>query len=115
VTLMISMFSTANAFNQNLGSWVLNNSVDMTGMLTSSTTSDGMSAENYSKTLIGWANERSSSGNPVSRSLTSTNRRYNNTNYGGTPYSDAVAARANLVASTGSGGGGWTITGDAQA
>jgi hypothetical protein len=37
---------------------------------------------------------------------------YHNTVYGGSPYDNAVSARANLVASTGSGGGGWTITGD---
>jgi len=114
VTNMQSMFINANAFNQNLGAWVLNNTVTLTDMLSTASTGTGMSAENYSRTLVGWANERSGTGNPNSRSLGALNRRYNSTNYGGSPYNNAVSARANLVASTGSGGGGWTITGDVQ-
>jgi surface protein len=114
VTNMSDMFRNANAFDQNLGSWVLNNSVILAGMLNTSLTTQGMNAENYSRTLIGWANERSATGNPNSRSLGATNRRYNATVYGGSPYDNGVSARANLVLATGSGGGGWTISGDAQ-
>ena len=113
VTTMSRMFFGANAFNQNLGAWVLNNNVVLTNMLNTTSTATGMNAENYSRTLIGWANERSASGTPINRSLGASNRRYNATVYGGSPYDNAVDARANLVLATGSGGGGWTITGDA--
>lgn len=107
-TSMFSMFSGATSFNRNLGGWVLNNAVNLGSALNSC----GMSTENYSLTVIGWANERAATGNPNTRSLGATGRTYNNTSYGGAPYSDAAAARANLVAAT-PGGGGWTITGDA--
>lgn len=108
------MFNGANAFNQDLGTWVLNDNVLMANMLDTTSIATGLSAENYSRTLIGWANERSATGNPNSRSLGALNRRYNATVYGGSPYDNAVSARANLVLATGSGGGGWTISGDAQ-
>jgi len=111
VTNMISMFNNAFSFNQNLGAWTLNNSVDMSGMLNSC----GVSTENYSKTLIGWANEAFSSGTPTARTLGATGRTYNSTAYSGTPYDTAggadsppVGARAYLVGTKG-----WTITGDA--
>jgi len=114
VTNMNSMFAGATSFNQDLGAWVLNNNVSMANMLDQGTVGQGMSAENYSRTLIGWSNERKTSGTPINRSLGATNRRYNATVYGGTPFDNAVSARADLVLATGSGGGGWTITGDAQ-
>ena len=114
VTTMLAMFNFAISFNQNLGAWVLNDNVVLTGMLNTALTTQGMNAENYSRTLIGWANERSATGNPNSRSLGASNRRYTATVYGGSPYDNAVSARANLVLATGSGGGGWTISGDAQ-
>lgn len=113
VTNMNSMFDGATAFNQDLGAWVLNDNVTMTSMLNTTSTTQGMSAENYSRTLIGWSNERKTSGTPINRSLGANNRRYNATVYGGAPFDNAVSARADLVLATGSGGGGWTITGDA--
>lgn len=108
------MFNGANAFNQNLGAWVLNDAVTMTSMLDTTSTTQGMSAESYSRTLIGWSNERKTSGTPINRSLGASNRRFTATVYGGAPFDNAVSARADLVLATGSGGGGWTITGDAQ-
>ena len=62
-----------------------------------------MSGENYSKTLIGWANQVSNNSNaPANVKLTARNVTYNNTTYTGSPYSDAVAARAFLVNTAGS-------------
>ncbi|MCA6423366.1 MAG: BspA family leucine-rich repeat surface protein, partial [Flavobacterium sp.] len=96
VTIMSSMFINATAFNQNLGSWNLNANVDLSGMLNNS----GMDCANYSATLVGWnANVTC----PTGRSLGAVGRTYGPT---------ATAARANLVLATGSGGKGWTITGD---
>ncbi|MCF3110438.1 DUF285 domain-containing protein [Niabella sp. CC-SYL272] len=51
VTNMQLMFYKAGAFDQNLGNWKLNSNVDMWGMLHVS----GLSCENYSLTLKGWA------------------------------------------------------------
>ena len=52
VTTMRNMFERATAFNQSLGKWTLNASVGLDYMLYKC----GMNCENYSKTLVGWAN-----------------------------------------------------------
>jgi surface protein len=94
-TNMRAMFFGATAFNQNLGSWTFNASADLSFMLDNS----GMDCTNYGNTLIGW-----NANGPTGRSLGATGRTYG---------PQATAARANLVLATGSGGKGWTITGDA--
>jgi len=53
VTNMNGMFSGASSFNQNLGSWILDNSVTLLNFLDST----AMSCENYSNTLIGWVGQ----------------------------------------------------------
>ncbi|WP_318344318.1 BspA family leucine-rich repeat surface protein, partial [Flagellimonas baculiformis] len=52
VTDMEAMFNGAMAFDQNLGNWDISNVQAMYAMLDNS----GMSALNFSNTLIGWAN-----------------------------------------------------------
>ncbi len=52
VLVMDSMFRDATAFNQDLGGWDISNVGNMENMLSNS----GMSPENYSATLVGWAN-----------------------------------------------------------
>ncbi len=98
VTNMTLMFSSASSFNQNIGSWTFNASVTMSNMLDNC----GMNCANYSSTLAGWL-----AGNPTvtGRSLGASNLKYSS--------SVLTGARANLVLATGSGGKGWTITGDA--
>jgi autotransporter-associated beta strand protein len=59
----------------------------------------GMDCANYASTLVGW-----NATGPNGRTLGATGRSYGTV---------ATAARANLVLATGSGGKGWTITGDA--
>ena len=108
VTTMQSMFSGATSFNQSLGNWLLRSTVSLSSMLNNC----GMNAENYSKTLIGWANYVASTGVAKSRSLGATGRTYHNTVYTGTPYNDAVSARAYLTTPTANGGAGWTISSD---
>jgi surface protein len=108
VVTLVQAFQSATSFNQALGTWFLNDNVILTSMLNNC----GMSTENYSRTLIGWANEWSATGTPTGRSLGAVGRTYHNTVYGGAPYDNAVSARAALVAPT-PGGAGWTITGDA--
>jgi surface protein len=66
--------------------------------------------EDYSRTLIGWANNIFSRGGVVTgRSLGASGRRYNNINYVlGQQFNNAVDARDYLVNTLG-----WTISGDA--
>jgi surface protein len=97
VTNMSGMFENAQKFNQNLGNWKLNAIQGMDNMLNST----GMDCSNYSATLVGWNANPSS---PTGRTLGASGRTYG---------PQATAARNNLVLATGSGGKGWTITGDA--
>ncbi|MEM7486996.1 MAG: BspA family leucine-rich repeat surface protein, partial [Bacteroidota bacterium] len=53
VIIMAQMFSYASSFNQNLGAWDIGNVTNMTDMYSDS----GMSAPNFSNTLIGWADQ----------------------------------------------------------
>jgi surface protein len=97
VTNMFSMFQNANAFNQNLGAWNLRLAgLQMTNMFLNA---NALSTENYSRTLIGWANYVSANSNtPASVTLGGGTRTYNNTAYTvGETYNDAVAARAYLT------------------
>jgi hypothetical protein len=108
---MASMFSFANAFNRDLGAWQLRLAgVTMTNMFAG--TGLTLSTENYSRTLIGWANYVSANSNtPASVTLGAGNRTYNNTAYvSGQTYNDAVAARAYLTGTPPS----WTITDGGQ-
>ena len=102
VTNMARLFLIANSFNKNLGSWSIKNVTSMSSMFSSS----GMSTENYSRTLIGWANSHYSGNAKNNVSLGATNITYNSTAYTtGNQFNDAVSARAYLV-----GTAGWTIT-----
>jgi len=88
VSLAISleeMFFNATAFNQNLGAWTFNNTAIIEYMLENS----GINCQNYSSTLVGWANNPST---PNALSLLDVS-----TTYG----TDAVAARNTLVSSKG--------------
>jgi surface protein len=96
VTNMQSMFQGATAFNQNIGTWTLRTAgVTMSSMLQNC----GMSTANYDATLIGWLNNPAT---PNSRSLGATGR----------TYCSALAERTTLTTAIGSGGKGWTISGD---
>jgi surface protein len=108
VTNMFAMFQNAAAFNQNLGAWNLR----LAGLQMTNTflNANALSTENYSRTLIGWANYVSANSNtPASVTLGGGTRTYNNTAYTvGETYNDAVAARAFLASA--SPGPAWTIT-----
>ncbi len=96
VTNMGGVFQFASAFNQNIGGWSLRTAnVTLTNMLNSC----GMNTENYSLTLIGWANYVSANSNtPASCSLGATGRTYNSTTYvSGQTYNDAVSAKDYLT------------------
>jgi hypothetical protein len=84
--------------------------VNMTNMFLGNTNT--LSTENYSRTLIGWANYVSAnSDTPANVTLGAGNRTYNNTAYTtGETYNDAVAARAYLTGTPPT----WTITDGGQ-
>lgn len=110
VTSMFRMFTSASAFNQDLSTWSLRLAgVDMTDMFNLS----GMSTENYSRTLVGWANYVSAnSDTPANVTLNASGRTYNDTDYAiGSTYEDAVEARNYLTTGTPN----WTITDGGQA
>lgn len=96
VTMMTNMFRNAISFNQDLGAWNLNEIEDMVGMLTNS----GLSAQNYSATLIGWANNPNTP-NEITLGASGVN------------YCDTIAEIYSfLITPTDQNGKGWTITDD---
>jgi hypothetical protein len=106
VTNMSSMFFLS-LFDQNLGAWQLRLAgVNLVDMLNNS----GLSTENYSRTLIGWANYVAANSNtPASVTLGAGGRTYNATVYvNGATYTNAVDARAFLTAAAPDPA--WTIT-----
>jgi surface protein len=109
VTNMSFMFATASAFNQNIGSWTLRPAnVNLGSMLNNC----GMTTENYSRTLIGWANSVLTNGNlPSARTLGAVGRTYDCVDYTiGQTFNNAVAARDYLDLGTPA----WTFNGDSQ-
>ena len=91
-------FAGASRFNQNLGSWTLTglSSTSHFQVISNLFANSGMSCENYSQTLIGWAN------NPLTPSGLKLTYQYSmrfNT--------DGAAARNTLINDKG-----WTITSD---
>jgi hypothetical protein len=110
VNSFYQMFQNATSFNQNLGAWSLR-LVGFTTSMLDMFNNCGLSTENYSRTLIGWANYVfANGGSPSPRTLGALNMTYNNTNYTvGLTYNNAVTARNYLTT-----GRGWTISGDTQ-
>ena len=105
VVNMSFMFSNALSFNRDLSSWDISNVTNMEDMFWGA----AMSTENYSRTLIGWANSHYA-GNAQDNVPLSSFLNYNNTTYTtGNQFNDAVSARAYLV-----GTAGWTITDGGQ-
>lgn len=84
-------------FNQDLGSiiWNANTSIGLDYC--------GMSVENYSKSIIGWANYASAN-SITNKVISALGLKYNNLTYGSGTYTTAVAASSYLIAQ------GWTLT-----
>jgi len=98
------MFQGASSFNQDIGNLDISGITGSTGLL-NTLSGSGLSTENYSRTLIGWANQHYAGGVIDGISATSGSLTYNNTAYTtGNQFNDAVSARAYLV-----GTAGWTI------
>ena len=102
VTNMFTTFRYAASFNQDLGSWNISNVTTMVGMFDDC----GLSTENYSRILIGWANAHFAGNAQDGLGLGADSITYNNTAYTtGNQFNDAVSARSYLVNTAG-----WTIT-----
>ena len=103
---MNNMFFNALSFNRDLSSWDISSVTDMTEMFNGS----AMSTENYSRTLIGWANSHFAGNAQDNVTLGASGITYNNTAYTtGNEFNDAASARAYLVDTAG-----WTITDGGQ-
>jgi surface protein len=104
-----TMLESATAFNQNLGSWSFDSaevSLPWLGLT-------GMSQENYSRTLIGWANWRRTSTNTTALGFGASGLLYNSVEYSpGSQFKSADVARNYLTSSVSAGGAGWVINND---
>ena len=106
-TTMANMFDRASAYTQDL-SYLDLNSIPNGHNFGSFISGTSVSTENYSRTLISFANQVDSLNRPTGCTMNNGVITYNNTNYGGSPYSDGAAARAYLLTR------GWTITDGGQ-
>jgi surface protein len=95
VTNMNSMFSGASAFNQNISAWNITNTTNMIDIIRNS----GINIANYDAMLTTW-----STSSYINKNLGNVSPLYS---------CSASAARTILTTPVGSGGKGWTITGDA--
>jgi surface protein len=110
VTTMEWMFTSAISFNQNLSSWNLR----LAGVnLSTIFWNGGMSCQNYTDTIVGWANYVTNNSNtPINVNMASQNGRiFDGTRSGGASFASATAARAYLTTATPTGAG-WTISSD---
>jgi hypothetical protein len=100
--------SLNTSFNQNLSTWNLN-----TSSFVAQTTFrySGMSTDNYTDTIVGWANYVYTNSAPYTVNMASqTGRTFNRLRSGGANFADAGAARDYLTGATAN----WTITGDIE-
>ena len=111
VTDMAAMFVFATSFNQDLGALKINSVTNMGSMLSfDSFYPTSMSTENYSRTLIGFANSHYAGNAQNNVPFGAATLTYNNTAYTtGNQFNDAVSARNYLVNTAG-----WTITDGGQ-
>lgn len=105
VTNMFAMFNNADNFNQNLSSWDVKNVTNMLSIFANS----GMSTENYTQTIVGWANRAFTQGDFQSGAdmQGQSGMTFDTSRSGGANFADAGAARTYLTSTLN-----WTISGD---
>jgi hypothetical protein len=96
-------------FNQYLGNWQLNTALTSLAFMFYQS---GMSTENYTDTLVAWANQVITNGGPFNLNFGGqVGRTFDTSRSGGTNFADAGAARTYLTTATPTGAG-WTISSD---
>jgi hypothetical protein len=100
------MFGNNSQFNQNLGDWQLSNNLTNTSLMFSGS---GMSTENYTDTIVGWANSIFENGGlPNNVNMSGQNgRTFDTSRSGGANFTDAGDARDYLTVTLN-----WNISGD---
>lgn len=99
----------STSFNQYLGNWQLNTALTS---LASMFYQSGMSTENYTDTVVAWANQVITNGGPFNLNFSGQiGRTFDTSRSGGANFADAGAARTYLTTATPTGAG-WTISGD---
>jgi len=135
VTNMGGMFQSATAFNQNISSWNVTKVTSLTRTFLYGTSFNqnlaswslrlagvslvdiffdtNMSCQNYTDTIVGWANYVATNSNtPANVNMSIQNgRRFDGNRSGGAGFASATAARLFLTTATPTGAG-WTISGD---
>jgi surface protein len=104
-----AVFMGATLYNQDLGLWPISEAIQMTEMFQNS----GMTCENYTDTVVGWANKVFADGGfPQGVTLTlQTAMIFATSRTGGAGFANAAAARTYLT-DLFPGGASWSITGD---
>jgi surface protein len=107
VTTMSSMLNNATSFNQTVGELELNSVTNMTNMIAGT----AISPENYSRTLMSWADKVFQGVYPKSRTFGAGTVKYSK-NYSiiSIGFTSGQSARNYLTNTIANGGGGWTIT-----
>ena len=104
-----NIFAFATVFNQYLGNWVLNTGLTSLAFMFRSS---GMSTENYTDTVVAWANQVITNGGPFNLDFSGqVGRTFDTSRNGGANFGDAGAARTYLTTATPTGAG-WTISSD---
>lgn len=103
-----AVFKGATIYNQDIGNWPIDQAINMTEMFQNS----GMTCENYTDTIVGWANRVIGSASPTNVALTDqTAMVFATTRAGGGSFASAGDARIYLVDPIPAGVA-WSITGD---
>ena len=107
-----STFNGASSFSQNLSNWQLKSDATTFHNVFRSTS---MSTNNYTDTLVGWANyvKNQTPDAPLNVFMGDQyGRSFESARSGGANFANAAAARTFLTDAVASGGAGWTISGD---
>ena len=109
VATMTNMFLLAESFNQYLGGWDIKSCSNMGSIFQTPNVVQGLTCENYTDTIVAWANQVNTEGVPLNVNMSGQlNRVFATTRSGGAGFADAGEARTFLTTAPQS----WTITGD---
>lgn len=111
---MQEMFENSG-FNRNIAGWQLNTSMSGLSEMQYMFSSSSMSTENYTDTIVGWANyvKNQNPDAPLNIDMNGqAGMTFDSNRSGGSNFANAFAAREFLTNTVANGGAGWTISGD---